>query len=136
MKYKAGDKVKDIITGKTGTIVKVDESDQTYRVSGQRETGYWITEEDLAPVEKTLYTIGVGDVITDEGNTDERFVLEVLPNICFLTAWNEVDEAHSWYTYKQMERYGWKVKQTQLTPLKMTVSEIAEKLGHEVEIIK
>ncbi len=76
-------------------------------------------ESDLTPVEKTLYTLEVGDVIVNEFDT-EKIVLEVLTQSCLLNDWSGNKDAGDWRTFVALEEDGFKVKQTQPTPLKMT----------------
>lgn len=147
MKYKAGDKVRVVsstyyddmeVMEMIGKVCEVMEADNGIRVKvWTQDKSNWFSfdESDLEPVEKTLYTLEVGDVVVNE-YTGERVVLEVLTQSCLLSSGGGEDSTGCWFTFKEMEVDGFKLKETQPTTLKMTVSEIAEKLGHEVEIVK
>lgn len=90
---------------------------------------------NLRLVEKTLDDIEVGDKITRDG-----IVWEILFRSGELVIpISNLFNAGSNHTISGLKRAGWKVKQPELevpAPIKMTVAEIAKKLGHEVEIIK
>lgn len=94
-----------------------------------------IRVKNLCLSEKILDDIEVGDKITRHG-----IVWEILFRSGELVVpMTNLLNAGSNHTISGLRRAGWKVKQPELevpAPIKMTVAEIAKKLGHEVEIIK
>ncbi len=125
---------------------------------------FWLPREHLALVSaKTLEDLGVGDVVekTKEehsgpythtwsmnvnlayyvtevtGLGSKRTVLAILsPGVYALSKGGQQDSFGEIMTAKDLERKGYTVKGAQDEAVKMTVSDIAKKLGHEVEIIK
>lgn len=151
MKYKVGDKVRVVslpednnpdmekMVGKLCEVYAVlSENKYDYIIyQGDKKNSWFFNKENLEPVETTLYDLEVGDVVIDEyGN--EKTALEVFTQSCLLSGYIHKDRIGAWCTLKELEEKGYIIKGTPETkpPVKMTVAEVAEKLGHEVEIVK
>lgn len=106
--------------------------------------GLCFKAEELEPLEKTFKTLEVGDVV--KGSFGTRTVLAVLHHgndheesvyvLSIPGVENSVDTA---VTSHQIESIGYTIVQDEPAkpePKKMTVSEIAKALGHEVEVVK
>jgi hypothetical protein len=51
----------------------------------------------------------VGDIIVDTDG-DEAKVLAVLGEVFLSSRWRDFEIAGYWLTFKEVERYGWKIK--------------------------
>lgn len=92
-------------------------------------------DDDLEAITPSLDCLLPGDVIVSEG--DEAKVLEVGVNTFLRSLLNDYDEATgSWLTFEEAKAYGWKLKDQEEEPLKLTVSQVSEKYGRTVEIVK
>ena len=87
---------------------------------------------------RTLDDIAVGDVIVSSGK--EHSILMRIGDVVVMGIKQDYGYyAGSNYTIDQLKHYKYTVKQDEVTtpaPTKLTVAQIAEKLGYEVEVIK
>ena len=84
---------------------------------------------------KTFENLEKGDeVIDDDGY--ERTVIERLGEIIFSSRSDDRKAASGYATSHTLKELGWKPKQPTEAPKKLTVAEVSEKLGYELEIIK
>lgn len=128
-KYKVGDKVRiakrlpgnktgamdynkpngDV--GKIGIIERVSDKIigkfEVYSDDDNRYLGYF-DEIELTPAKKTLRDMKAGDYIVD--HEDEAKVLAVLAEVFLLSSFNSIDGVGGWYTFKEAEKQGFKLK--------------------------
>lgn len=107
----------------------------SYAVYDANKTDYWyFREQDLAPVEKTLYDLEVGDVVVSDGG--EFKIGAVIGEI--IIAIHKNGYATIPYTAKELKDAGFTLKQPEQPKeaKEMTVSDISKELGYEVKIIK
>lgn len=77
----------------------------------------------------------VGDIIVDtDGETAKVFA--IFGDIFARSCRNNHDSVADWLTFTEAVRNGWKIQLPPTAPVKMTLAEIAKKLGHEVEVVK
>jgi len=84
----------------------------------------------------TWDTLKWKDVVIDV-NGDEGMVLGVLNDLVFLSS-NDFNVTGSFYNKKELQNFGYTIKQATLTPekLELTLDQIAEKFGVDVTNIK
>ena len=101
------------------------------RVTGVRNRAY---VSRLKVVEKTMDNLEVGDVLEYKGTyieDYERKVVAVVDN--YVITEDSDDQSLNAYTKDQLKEEKWVLK---TEPVEMTVAEIAEKLGHDVKVVK
>ena len=59
-----------------------------------------------------MQNLKAGDIIVDSYG-EEAKVLEVLPNSFLRSLWDNFEAAGLWYTYKEAEKRGWRIKGTE-----------------------
>lgn len=128
MKYKINQLVKVKNTGFVGGVSKVDDCDETYEVSNSD----WYTESGIEPA--TPYQ--VGDILVDKGGM-ERKVLDVFPNTLVLSECDDFDDIFDLYTYSKIEKYGYKLKDSEEEDLtELTLEEVAKKFKIDVNKLR
>jgi len=86
--------------------------------------------------EITWDTLKWKDVVVDTPG-GERMVLGVLNDVVFLSWDNDFDEVSSNpYTKKELQKYGYTIKQATPEKLELTLDRVAEKFGVDVANIK
>lgn len=105
-----------------------------YVRSAYGDFGALITDVEII---EGLRAMKVGDIIVDE-DEDEAEVLEVLSNTFLLSYWGDFDGAGSWYTFKEAEEDGWKLKdQVEIDEtIEVTLEEVAKFKGVDVSKIR
>lgn len=97
--------------------------------------------EHLEPIEKTLYNLEINDLVVDsDGN--KRKVLGLiessLENPIYVIATPNYENVWNTISTKQLETYGYKVVQPELTEeiKEMTVEEVSKLVGKKVKIVE
>lgn len=105
-----------------------------YESSGWRIIDLQTFKKEQGLMKKELKDMEVGDVLIDEYG-GERTVLEVLTQSFLPSVADRPAITSMWITFASAEKCGWHFKD-QPAPKKMTLEEVSEKLGYDVEIIK
>lgn len=95
-------------------------------------------EEDLEPLEKTLYTLEVGDIILDRFGNEIK-IIEVFNHGYATRILNCFDDyALEMKSSKDLEKFGYTIKGaiTKEEPKKMTLEKIEKELGYKISLIK
>ena len=82
----------------------------------------------------TWDTLKWKDVLVTE--VGERMVLGVLNDLVFLSSYNDFNVTSSFYTKKELQKYGYTIKQPTPEKLELTLDQVAEKFGVDVTNIK
>ena len=82
-------------------------------INGVMENQHYFSEEYLTPVEPSISTLCVGDVLVD-GNGDEHRVLVMQGDSFLRSHVGNLDHAGDWYTKDQASLFGWEVKEDNL----------------------
>jgi len=70
-----------------------------------------------------MKNVKVGDIIVNEDG-EEAKVLQVLSHILFVSDWDNFEESASWYTFKEAETDGWKIKGSEETVKNISIEEL------------
>lgn len=132
MTYKKGNWVIIKETGKVGQIVIAYE-DGTYLIEVDGISTF--LDLDLTPAPKTWDTLEVGDIIVDTDGTEEK-VLAVMGDVFLRSCSDDFDETQSWYTKKEVQKNGYKIKGGEEEVSEMTVEQISKALGKKVKIVE
>lgn len=94
----------------------------------------YAANEDLPEInyKEILMDYKEGDILI-RGNVEEITIIEVLGQVFF---YEDKNGASSYGTRKELDVLGYELKTDEPEIKEMTVAEIAEKLGHDVKVIK
>lgn len=83
---------------------------------------------------KTLDDLQEGDIITD--GFCERMVLGVCGKVYLMSCRGDFDSYATGYTSEDLKGYDFKLKEEKEEVKELTISEISEKLGYTVKVVK
>ena len=145
--FKIGDEVKIIgggyhkrihnLVGKKGVIQDIDGYMRYFfyvRIDGKKHS---MTRRELELIKEgdAMDNLEVGTILVGEDGYEQK-VLGICGKVYFLSCDDDFDVASSTIQTLKELKEDCKVKVETKEPKKMTVSEIAEALGHDVEVVK
>ena len=158
MNFKHKQKVVCEIDGKKITDVKIsiDKDGTPYICQNEKDgvtaenlLGYkysWELNKDftnclvtnLKPLNKTIRDVEIGDIVVDKyNNENKRMVLDVREKIVGLSECDDFENFDCFYTFEELEKYGYKLKDEPEEEIEeLTMEELCKELGREVKIKK
>ena len=98
------------------------------------ETSYFRNDK-LEVITPSLDCLLPGDVIYTRHEVEAR-VLEVGVNTFLRSSTYDFNSTDEWLTFEEAKANGWKLKNQEEETLKLTVSQVSDKYGRTVEIVK
>jgi len=155
MNFKHNQKVTCEIYGKkiTDAKISIDKDGTPYicqneinGCSADDKLGYkysWALNKDftydnvtnLKPFNKTIRDVEIGDILIRDG--DEQMVLDVREKIVGLSEYDDFENFDCFYTFEELEKYGYKLKDEPEEEIEeLTVEQVCKELGRDIKIIK
>ena len=90
---------------------------------------------NLKPFNKTIRDVEIGDILIRDG--EEQMVLDVREKIIGLSEYYDFNSFCNFYTFEELERYGYKLKDEPEEEVEeLTVEQVCKELGRDIKIIK
>lgn len=140
-KFKKGDRVKLIkehFVFKLGQILTVGARCNDFLFCmGDDGLEFAVSENrlELLKEEKTMDNLEVGDILVYKISGIEVKILGKVGLVYFISLGNSFETFGEGVTIEELKE-DYKLKEAPQQPKKMTVKEISEKLGHDVEVVK
>lgn len=88
----------------------------TYKLEGY---DWWWNDEMLESVEKTLYNLEKGDIVSFDNNGEKRKVLTAIDSCYLLSYPDNFTSASSWYTADDLKYYECTVQQSEVETIEI-----------------
>ena len=155
MKFKHNQKVTCEIDGTKITDAKISiDKDGTPYICQNEEDGSWAEDRlgykyswslnkdftdgnvtNLKPFKKTIRDVEIGDILIRDG--EEQMVLDVREKIIGLSEYYDFNSFCNFYTFEELERYGYKLKDEPEEKIEeLTIEQVCKELGRDIKIIK